>query len=381
MMKIIEVSDYKKFMDCKAEWEDLLSRSRADNVFLTHDWIASCIKYFYSGDRLLILNVFDGCDLVGIAPLAIKKDKYFGLPVRIVSFIGTSISDRMDFILDGDKKEMIKVIFNYLMSMKKEWDLIDLQELAEYTGNLECMESYIKEKGFVNIMGPVKKSFFINFDKDKDFSVRKFSKKLERLFTKEKKINNKGIYLNLEFQRYLSEDINVEEIFSKAKTIEDRSWKAKKQSGIFLKDDTRGFHREILDKFSKNRWIDFSILTLDKKPIAYIYNYLYGGRSYNYSLAFDKNHSAISAGTMLILWALKDSGSRGIAEFDLARGEDSWKTRFTQNFREHNRVRVFKNKPYQKFLYLLQSRVMPCLKNIKVLHAMWMKLKDILKWG
>ncbi len=377
MMKIIEISDYKKFMDSRTEWEDLVSRSKVDNVFLTHDWIAGCIKYFYAGDRLLILNVFDGADLVGIAPLVIKKGRYFGLPVKTVSFIGTSISDRMDFILAGDKKEMIKVIFDYLESIKKEWDMIDLQELAGYTASLECIQSYIKEKGLVNIIGPVKKDFFINFDKDKDFYPQKFSKKLEERL---KKINNKGMRLDLEFQRYTNGDIDAEEIFSKARAIEGRSWKGKKQSGIFSKDDTRSFHKEILDKFSKNKWIDFSVLNLDKKPIAYIYNYLYGKRSYNYSVAFDKGHSVISAGTMLMLWALKDSSSKGISEFDFARGEDTWKTKLTQDYREHNRVRIFKNRPYQKFLYLAQGRIMPRLKNIKVLHAIWMKIKDVLRW-
>lgn len=378
MMKITEISDYKKFMDCKTEWESLLSESGADNVFLTHDWIACCIKYFYAGGRLLILNVFEGADLKGIAPLAIKKSRYFGLPVRTVSFIGTSISDRMDFILAGDRKEIIREIFDYLISIKEEWDLIDLQELAEYAGNLGYIENYIKEKGLVNIIGPRKKSFFINFDKDKDFFVNKFSKKLEERL---KKINNKGIRLNLEFQRYMNGDIDAEEIFFKAQNIEDKSWKGKNESGIFSKDDTRSFHREILDRFSRSKRLDFSVLTLDEKPIAYIYNYLYGKRSYNYSVAFDKSYSVISAGTMLMLWALKDSGSRGISEFDFARGEDSWKTKLTQDFREHSRIRVFRNRPYQKFLYLMQSRVMPGLKNIKALHTAWMKIKDILKWA
>ena len=376
-MKIIEISDYNKFINSKTEWEDLLSRSKVDNIFLTHEWIDSCIKYFYANEKLLILNIFNGNNLVGIAPLVIKKGGYFGLPVKTVSFIGTSISDRMDFILDGDKKEIIKVIFDHLMSIKKEWDLIDLQELSEYAGNLEYVESYIKEKGFINIIGPVKKSFFIDFDKDKDFFVQKFSKKLE---SRLKKIKNKGISLNLEFQRHTNGDINADEIFLKAQAIEDKSWKGKKQSGIFSKDNTRSFHREILGKFSRNKWIDFSILALDKEPVAYIYNYLYGGRSYNYSVAFDKKHSVISAGTMLMLWALKESGSRGISEFDFARGEDSWKTKLTQNFREHNRIRIFKDEAYSRVLHMLQSRIMPCFKNIKILHSIWVKIKDILKW-
>ena len=122
-MKIIEISDYNKFSESKAEWEDLLSRSKVDNVFLTHDWIDGCVRHFYADERLLILNVFDGDNLVGIAPLIIKRDKYFGLPLKTVCFIGTSISDRMDFILDGNKEEVISFIFDYLISMKKEWDV------------------------------------------------------------------------------------------------------------------------------------------------------------------------------------------------------------------------------------------------------------------
>ena len=139
-MKIEEVSDYKRFQDYKAEWEGLLSRSDVDNIFLTHDWIDSCIKHFYRNDRLLILNVSNGGRLVGIAPLVIRRDRYFGLPVKTISFIGTSISDRMDFILDGDKEEIIALIFDYLLSMKEDWDIIDLQEFPEYTGNIKAVE-------------------------------------------------------------------------------------------------------------------------------------------------------------------------------------------------------------------------------------------------
>lgn len=378
IMKIIEVSDYKKFMDRKAEWEDLLSRSKVNNIFLTHDWIDSCIRHFYANDRLLILNVFNGANLTGIAPLAIKKEKYFGLLVKTVSFIGTSISDRMDFILDGNKEEIIELIFDYLISIKEEWDFIDLQEFAEYTGNMSAIERYVKDRKVINIFGTAKKSYFINFDASREFIFQKFSKKLNRRF---KKINNKNIGLNLEFQRYSNGNIKAEGLFAEAEAIEGRSWKGKKQSGIFLKKETRDFHREILNRFSKNRWIDFSILSVNKKPVAYIYNYLYGHRAYNYSVAFDKKYSDISAGTMLMWWILRDSKFLGVVlEFDFARGEDSWKTRFTQNFRIHSRVRIFKDAFYSKCLYLLQSRIMPFMRGVKILHSAWMKIKDVLRW-
>src|SRR3989338_1398324 len=103
MLKISRISNYNEFKIYSERWQDILSRSKISNVFLTYDWIGACIKHFHEHDRLLILNVFDNERLVGIAPLMIKKYKWFGLPVKTVFFIGTSISDRMDFILDGNK--------------------------------------------------------------------------------------------------------------------------------------------------------------------------------------------------------------------------------------------------------------------------------------
>ena len=111
-----------------------------------------------------------------------------------------------------------------------------------------------------------------------------------------------------------------------------------------------------------------------------MYNYLYGKRSYNYNLAYDKKYSNLSPGTLLMSWALADSSSRDIAEFDFTRGEDDWKTRFTGDFRMHERVRVFKDSLYSRVLYFLQARIMPYMKNKKLLYNLWMNLKRRLGW-
>ncbi|MDP2922081.1 MAG: GNAT family N-acetyltransferase [Candidatus Omnitrophota bacterium] len=376
-MKIAEISDYNGFSALKEEWKDLLSRSIADNIFLTHEWMDSLIRHFYKGDRLLILSVFDGQRLAGIAPLVIKKDQYLGLKLRKLCFIGASISDRMDFILDGDRDRIITLIFDYIMSLRKEWDVVDLEEIAECAGNVSAIKGYLDRFRPMRIIGPDKKSFFINFNQDKDFIFHKFSKKFNKRLNK---LHNREAGLKLGFHRYTNGDIDPENIFSAAMSIESKSWKGRKASGIFSKENTREFHREIINRFSKNKWIDCSILDVNGKQAAYIYNYLYKTRSYSYSMAFDSDYNLISAGTILMLWALKDSALRDISEFDFARGEGSWKSKFTQDYRTHTRVRVFKNTPYCMFLYFMQGSLMPFMRNIQILHRVWMKAKEILRW-
>lgn len=377
MLKIKVVSDYDGFRKRRDAWEELLSRSGADNVFLTYEWVDACIRHFYKDQRLLILYVFEGDRPVGIAPLVIRKYGYFGLPVKAVSFIGTIISDRMDFILDGNKKEIMASILEYLMGINPEWDFIDFQEMAEHTGNAETIKAWLKDRKVLKIIGPPVKSFFIHFNGNKDSSCRKFSRNLRAGLNK---IKNRGSGSDARFERYINKDMGQDGLFYTMNTIEDLSWKGEKRLGIFSKENTRDFHREIFDTFSKKRWLDISVLSLNEKPIAYAYSYIYGKRSYVYNIAFDKRYSDLSPGTALTWWILKDSLDRGLSEFDFIRGGDSWKNRFTQDFKTHNRVRIFKRNPYCRFLYFLQARVMPYMKSKKSLYKTWMKIKEKMEW-
>ena len=177
MLKLKKVSTYEEFRTYKYAWQKLLSESNENNVFLTYDWIDSFIKNFCKFEDLLVLNIFEGENLTGIAPLMIKKYKYFGLTVRSARFIGTAISDRMDFIICGDKDECLSVILDYLVSVKEKWDFIDLQEIAGYTGTMDAMDRCVKKTSLLNITGPSKKSFFIEFNKNKNEIYNKFSKK------------------------------------------------------------------------------------------------------------------------------------------------------------------------------------------------------------
>ncbi|MDP8230597.1 MAG: GNAT family N-acetyltransferase [Candidatus Gorgyraea atricola] len=377
MLNIKQVSNHGEFEGYKGMWNGLLEKSNIDNVFMTYEWVDTYIRHFCVSQRLLILNIFEGDRLIGIAPLMIRKYKYLGLPVRAVSFIGAGASDRMDFILTGDKEKAIYLVLDHLMGISSEWDLIDLEEITEKSATVEIIEKWLQERNILNFSGPQKRSFLIQFDGNRKSLVEKFSGKLKKRLTK---LDNKNIQVNLDFKRYRVRASEVEAIFSDICDIEDRSWQGKKQKGIFTKNPSRDFHKEIFDRFSRNGQLDISVLMLEKKPIAYIYNYLYGGRSYNYNVAFDNAHKNLSAGTMLMFWMLKDSAVGDISEFDFMRGEEPWKKRLTSSFKLHNRVRIFKGSFYSRSLYVLQSKIMPYFRKKNALRKIWITIKEKLGW-
>lgn len=370
MLTVSSVSNYGTFRNCKDEWDDLLSKSDTDYVFLTYDWIDACVKHFHKTGELLIVNVFHDNKLVGIAPLVIMKKRYMVFTVKVVCFIGTGISDRMDFIIDGNKEEIITLILDYLMKIKRRWDIVDLQEIAESTGTMKIIQRYIKNNKIMNIIGPQARSFFIEFNKNKNVIFQKYSTRLCRRLRK-----NKLTSLNFKVERHMDGDINAQNLFSTISNIERYSWKGEGQCGIFSKRESKCFHKQIFDKFSNNKWLDVAILNIDAKPAAYIYNYLYKRKSYNYNIAFDKKYYNFSPGVILMMWMLKDSASKDISEFDFIRGDGLWKRRLTETFRIHDRVKIFNDAFFPKYLYYFQAELKPCLKKIKVVYMIGKTLK------
>ena len=371
MLIVSQVSSYDTFRNCKDKWDGLLSKSDADNIFLTYDWIDACLRHFHKKEEMLILNVFHDNKLVGIAPLVIIKKRYAWFTVKIVSFIGTSVSDRMDFIIDGNKEEIITLMLDYLMKIKRRWDIVDLQEITEGTGTMKIIERYMGNNKIMNIIGPQAKSFFIELSRNKDFIFQKYSTRLRKRLRK-----NKLTDLNFKTERHANGDINADNLFSTMSNIEKHSWKDEDQCGIFLKRESECFHKQIFDRFSNNKWLDVAILSINAKPVAYIYNYLYKQKSYNYNIAFDKKYYNFSPGVILMMWMLKDSASKDISEFDFIRGDALWKRRLTETFRIHDRVKFFNDTFFSKRLYYLQTKIKPGLKKIKIVYIIWKILKE-----
>jgi len=375
MLKVI--SSYDEFEGYKDRWVSALSKAGIDNIFLTHEWISAYIKHFFKNKELLILIVFNGEDIGGIAPLMIRRHRCKGLPARTVCFIGVEASDRMDFILCGDKESALRMMLGYLMEIKDKWDFIDLEELTVCSESVKVINDYLAKNRITHLAGPLRKAFFIEFNGKREFIFNRFSKRFDRRL---RKLRNRLPDLKLEVKRYIGEKMESEKLFSEVSRIEGLSWKGRKGIGIFSDPESRNFHREVLHELTEKGRVDISILSANEIPIAYIYNYLSGNMVYSYNMAFDSRYSNISPGTVLILWSLKDSAAREISEFDFLRGDDLWKFAFTSDFRPHNRIRIFKNTVYSRFLYLRQFISLNYGHDKNKIYRAWLKLKGVLRW-
>ena len=91
------------FKALKDEWNQLLSSSYSNSVFLTWEWLYTWWKYYNYSKKLFIVTVRDkeGA-LLGIAPMCITEVKSNGLTsMKTLTFLGTGevCSEYLDFIV------------------------------------------------------------------------------------------------------------------------------------------------------------------------------------------------------------------------------------------------------------------------------------------
>src|SRR4030042_5175051 len=104
MLFIEEIADVVRLKSLANKWNDLLSQSESDNIFLTWEWVFNWWQVYGNRKELRVLVVRDHHeDIVAIAPFYVHVQKFFNsLSVNEVRFLGTGEDvspDYLDFII------------------------------------------------------------------------------------------------------------------------------------------------------------------------------------------------------------------------------------------------------------------------------------------
>src|ERR1019366_8230610 len=121
--------DPSEFDALQVEWNELLSRSACDTVFLRWEWIHTWWSIFRKDRRLFILTVRQDNRLVGIAPFYIDSGEFVG--PRTLKLCSEELSpDYLDLIAEeGQEAEVAHALVDTLIACADAWDVIALDNL------------------------------------------------------------------------------------------------------------------------------------------------------------------------------------------------------------------------------------------------------------
>ena len=76
MLEIEIIEDFDRFLELEPVWNKTLTKSDIDIPFLTFEWFECWWRWYENDNALFIILVKEGEEILGIAPLMIKRIKF-----------------------------------------------------------------------------------------------------------------------------------------------------------------------------------------------------------------------------------------------------------------------------------------------------------------
>ena len=120
--------------------------------------------------------------------------------------------------------------------------------------------------------------------------------------------------------------------------VNQASWKASRGTNLFRHPELRSFFLELADAMALKGRLDLQLLRLDGKAVAYEYCFDFGGRIFSYNGSFLPEFGKLSPGTALTAAVLEAACDRGKVEYDMLRGEEEYKARWSEACRSETHL-------------------------------------------
>lgn len=350
MITVSEVNNIPDLNKLNDVWNSLLEKSGSNTIFSTFEWLSIWWEYYGNDKKLFVLLALDGKEVIGIAPLMIEKRRILRFaPLRVVSFIGTGVSDYADFIIEKKREEVLKIFFEYLKKSKRFWDEIELREIKEDSPNLDIISKGLDKWGLSGAIYESGKCPYIKIDGDWSGYLKSLSKNFKQdLRTQYNRIIKKGFTYSFSKKEMETEDSFFSSLINMhLKGIDN------KNKISFLKDERgRNFLKQIVRESERKGWITINIMNINDEVAAYDLGFQYENMYYYWNLGRNNRYDIFSPGKLLLHHILEGYFSSGeIDEFDFLRGAEDYKYRWTELARTNYRVSVRSDSLYSRAVH------------------------------
>lgn len=316
----VERIDESRFRDMEGEWNALLGRSEADNVFLRWEWIHTWWEIFGKGHALFLWTARQEGRLVGIAPFYIESAAFPS--ARRLRFCSYEMSpDHMDIIAEhGLESSTAREFLDRFRKCAEDWDVLEVDNLSSKS-SLLCQSSLLSEYGL-----SVERSFEcpyvlipqMTFDEyvasRSGLADRGMKRKLFNLTKKEgiRHVIVRDSESHLKAMRDLFKLHNAR--------ASDKGYDSRFTSG-----DVERFHERLSVLLLEKGILNLHLLYDGETPVGAQYAFQHGRKVCYFQGGFDPAYKRWSAGLLMIYLVLGKAFADGALEYDMLKGNEPYK--------------------------------------------------------
>jgi CelD/BcsL family acetyltransferase involved in cellulose biosynthesis len=325
------VADLEAMRD---DWSRVFAASADRSVFLTWEWVRHWWQRFGGRDRLHVLTVSDGSDLIAIAPM-LRTTMGWG-PARVTMLVGVGqeTAEYGGILLGEQSEQCARLILEHL-----EWQIASGATVVNFTrlrpdgALLGALDQRYGHGGGSAVLVEAEREVYPRLDFTLVDEPQQHLRKLDKRNDSRRRLRR----LSEDFRVRFEYDVEITpETMGELFRLYDARWTQKdaKPSGLFASERGRPFVVDVARELRARGMCRLSMLYADDVPVAGRCGFELEAGYLGYMSAFDPEYSTYGLSTVLVAQILAYELDHGMHFFDFARGSAPHKTRWANAAQE-----------------------------------------------
>ncbi len=325
-MQIREINSISQLVSLHSDWHRLLQHTDAATFFQTPEWFEVYWRFFGENQRLRLLVVEQGGELVGIIPFVVTSESRRCGRVRVLTYPLDDWGTRFGPI-SADPDACLMAAVDHFQETRRDWDVLSLRWMPAEQAQSVAAESAANGIGFYSEVRQRIGRLNLPADWNEYLSQRtsKYRNNLRRAIRRIEEEFGTPNYL-----RYRPEPGSQVDwqLYDACDQVARNSWQAESTTGSTLcHASVEEFLRATHEVAVSLGAADVNLLYVNDEPIAFGYNYVFQNEVYGLRTGYHADWHAYAVGGVMLARMLEDGVERGDALYDLGPGTLEYKQR------------------------------------------------------
>jgi CelD/BcsL family acetyltransferase involved in cellulose biosynthesis len=360
-MKIEWLSDPLDLELVEGAWRDLETAVERRTHVSTFDFLATWYRHYagaYGGTPLIGL-AWNGTELLGIAPLTIRRGRVGRIPVTRIDFAPND-SIAGEFLVRDNRADVVRALLDSLTT-RARFDVICLNGFEPDSPELRAIQEAADQRLSIGL-------------EDHAFALVDVSRGYEQYWTSlDGNVRRKVSHRARKIEAHGSAVDGAEPVeaaqgldarIRRMIAINEASYKL---GGARLADHHRAFLTELAHRFAARGMLSLPILSIGGRDAAYIIGVIERGCFYDVTLAYDESFASLGPGIHLMQQTLKRLAASGVHTV-VSHGAHDYKRHWATRFVPQKRIFLFSSRPLAIAARLVRFGLQPMWQRVSAVR-------------
>lgn len=358
------ITDYSGFMKLKQQWNELVSSSEVDHVYMKHEWFSEWIKAYDVLDLLSIVTLWKDGQLSAIAPIYRKQFNFKKIRAKGLSFLSSGITPRCNFILND--YSLLDELVDHILKLK-DWDVFFNSNMETEIGTTQRYIELLRDRRNKHIFRvddeDALRSPYVLTEGTWEGYLSSLPKKRQKYLTRMclKRLEKAESFEFLKITTREQFEGFVPTMFD----ISAESWKASVNRHLKADSPVGKLYINFTPIGLKHNWVAIYVIKVNGETIGFEYLLSCNNKYTLIRCDYKEGHKYYSPGNNLRIAILKDLYSRKhVSEYDFAGSDYPHKLEWTNKIRKHVTITVGNRNLRGKAILFAKNTILPAFSSL-----------------